>query len=102
MRLQKGGSETILGEQRLVIHEEVPDVEVRPWVAPVAGGTQLHVRARLGLCLQASGWPETGIVTTDGQPFTAHYSPDEFLVDAAPPHAEGAVDVGIRYNGKDR
>jgi hypothetical protein len=101
VRLQNGARETILGESRLVIHEEVPDVEVRPWVATVAGGTQLHVRAHGVLCLQGSGCPETGIVTIDGQPFTARYTPDELIVDAAPPHAEGAVDVGIRYNGKE-
>ncbi|HEX7681463.1 MAG TPA: hypothetical protein VF713_25280 [Thermoanaerobaculia bacterium] len=101
VRLQNGGSETMISEGRLVIHEEVPDVEVRPWVAPVAGGAQLHVRAHGVLCLQGSGCPETGIVTIDGQPFTARYTPDELIVDAAPPHAEGAVDVGIRYNGKE-
>jgi len=101
VRLQNGARETILSEGRLVIHDDVPDVEVRPWVAPVAGGTQLHIRAHGVLCLQTSGCPETGIVTIDGQPLTARYTPDELLVDAAPPHAEGAVDVGIRYNGKE-
>jgi hypothetical protein len=101
VRLQNGASETIVSEGRLVIHEEVPNVEVRPWVAPVAGGTELRVRAHGVLCLQSSVCPETGIVTIDGQPFTARYVQEELIVDAAPPHAEGAVDVGIRYNGQD-
>lgn len=101
VRLRKGATETILDERRLVIHEEVPDVEVRPWVTSVAGGTPLRVNAHGVLCLPGTGCPETGIVTIDGQPFTARYTPDALIVDAAPPHAEGAVDVGIRYNGKE-
>src|SRR5258706_2270031 len=101
VRLQNGARETILSEGQLVIHDDIPDVEVRPWVATVAGGTQLRVRAHGVLCLQISGCAPTGIVTIDGQPFTAPYTPHELLVDAAPPHAEGAVDVGIRYNGKE-
>jgi hypothetical protein len=100
VRLQDGVHETVLSEGRLVVHEDVPDVEVHPWVVAASGGTELHVRGHLPLCLQ-SGCPETGPVTIDGQPFTAHYAPDELIVDAAPPHAEGAVDIGIRYNGKE-
>ena len=102
VRWQDGASERILYEGRLVIHEVVPDVEVRPWVVNVAGGTELRVSGHLPLCLQSSGnCPETGIVTIDGQPFTARYEPDHLIVDGAPPHAEGAVDIGIRYNGKE-
>jgi hypothetical protein len=100
VRWQEGARERILYEGRLVIHEAVPDVEVRPWVAVVSGGTELRVSGHLPLCLQ-SDCPKTGIVTIDGQPFTARYEPDHLIVDAAPPHAEGAVDVGIRYNGKE-
>jgi hypothetical protein len=100
VRWQDGAKETILSEGRLIIHEDVPDVEVQPWVLNVAGGTELHVRGHLPLCPEIP-CPETGIVTIDGQPFTAPYVRDELIVDAAPPHAEGAADVGIRYNGKE-
>jgi hypothetical protein len=100
VRLQSDAGEIILAERRLVIHDAVPDVEVRPWVVPVAGGMELNVRAHGVLCL-GSNCPATGIVTIDGQPFTARYEPDHLIVDAAPPHAEGAVDVGIRYNGQE-
>ena len=97
---QEGANERILNEGRLVVHEAVPDVEVRPWVVTVAGGAELRVNGHAPLCLQSEVCPETGIVTIDGQPFTARYEPDHLIVDA-PPHAEGAVDIGIRYNGKE-
>jgi hypothetical protein len=97
---EANGTETILAERRLVIHDAVPDVEVRPWVSPVSGGAELHVRGHDPLCL-GGNCPTTGVVTIDGQPFTARYTPDELIIDAAPPHAEGAVDVTISYNGKE-
>ena len=100
VRSHGDAGEIILADRRLVSHDAVPDVEVLPWVVPVAGGMPLTVRAHGVLCL-GSYCPETGTVTIDGQPFTARYEPDHLTVDGAPPHAEGAVDVGIRYNGQE-
>src|SRR5258706_9089379 len=97
------GAETILAERRLVIHDAVPDVEVNPWVSPVTGGSELHVRAHTGgLCAIANAnCPATGLVTIDGQPFAGRYQQDELIIDALPPHAEGAGDVIVSYNGKE-